>query len=525
MQFGSSIKRTTFGVFILNGLSSILGFFREAYIAFQFGATGLTDSYYVATVVPDMLASVISVALSNSIIPVLRKEKRVSRESAIRIVSAVCILSAIVLLIMSFCVFLVKGEIVELLSPGFSVYQHAVSARMLGIMSLAVLFSGLSGLLTGIHNANDKFRAPAIIGLSYNSLLLVTTFLLVSRTGIDSLAYGFLIGMFGKFAIQCFPYMKTVVFTVRPNFRHRAIRDMCVLMIPIMISSGLGTINLIVDRILASGLPQGQISDLNFAAKLGLLPVSLIAGSLATTVYTRFVTHVLDSDHQRLRETLVKALAWVLFLGICIGCVMIVYATDIISILFRHGAFRDNDVSITRLPLMVYGISMCFYLAQPILARYLFANAQNRFVAISSLTSVSTNIIVSISAVHHNMGIMGLALGNAVSQVSAVVLTMIFVCLKTRWSLGTLLYDIVSRGLIPAIAFVVPIAVVSAVFIEPSEHEFIVCSIRTLTGVTAGILGLLFYSMISKNNMVCSVVYNSSIQISRKFLSAITTNK
>jgi len=71
---------------------------------------------------------------------------------------------------------------------------------------------------------------------------------------------------------------------------------------PIFASVSVGTFNLIIDRILASGLKAGHLSDMNYASKIGLLPSSLIGVSIATALYTRFVTHTLDEDETELRR-------------------------------------------------------------------------------------------------------------------------------------------------------------------------------------------------------------------------------
>ncbi|MGB4042713.1 MAG: hypothetical protein WBK18_02320, partial [Thermacetogeniaceae bacterium] len=51
-------------------ISKVLGFFRETALAGVFGATTATDAYLVATIIPWMLFSVISTALSTTLIPV-----------------------------------------------------------------------------------------------------------------------------------------------------------------------------------------------------------------------------------------------------------------------------------------------------------------------------------------------------------------------------------------------------------------------------------------------------------------------
>lgn len=105
-----SLGRSTIIVTLMAAFSTMLGFGRESYIAYAFGATGKTDAYYIATVVPDTIAGLIGNALTNALIPVLKEERSNSRRSARRLIKAVFWGTAVVLSLLTFAAYLCRGD-------------------------------------------------------------------------------------------------------------------------------------------------------------------------------------------------------------------------------------------------------------------------------------------------------------------------------------------------------------------------------------------------------------------------------
>ncbi|MFD1677182.1 murein biosynthesis integral membrane protein MurJ [Alicyclobacillus fodiniaquatilis] len=445
-----SITKSTTVVFILTTISSILGFVRESYIAFLFGATGLTDAFYIALIFPDTIVGLIQSALTYSLVPVLKAERRKDDKSASTLIYVILLLSMVIFTIMTIIAFLFRNPLVSLFSPGFSKREHLIAVQLLSVMIVGVVFTGISGVLSGVNNAFEEFTFPAAVGVVYNVILISTSIILAPVLGIRSLAFGFLIGVFGKLIIQFVPVIRYRYLSKRQSIWHPSVPTVARLMPPILISSGLGTINLIIDRVLASGLPNGYISDLTYASKIGLMPAILVGGSLATTLYNQFVSNILDNNFVQLQKNLVKATTWVVFISIVIGGIFILFSSDIIYLLFRHGAFTLKDVAITATPLIIYGVFQPFYILIPILDRVFYAAKKNRSVMMRSLLAVGVNILVSVLTVHR-LGIKGLVLGNGLAQVVAVVMLCTAIFKWTRISYVRIMLQAFRRGGIPGI--------------------------------------------------------------------------
>jgi putative peptidoglycan lipid II flippase len=518
----TSMKRVTLMVTGLVLGSAFLGFGRESFIAYAFGATGLTDAFYIALIVPDMIGGWISSALTDSMIPVLKEEISRSFASAQKLMASVFWVGMAILSLLTVIGYCLRDPIIYLLAPGLSVSGHEEAVRLLGVMLLSVVFSGLSGILWGIHNAHERFSYPALVGIVHNVLFLVVGLVFGGLFGIQALAYAYLVGTLGRLFVQFIPFLNQKYLMLPKGLIHPSMLKMVGLMFPILISTGVGTLNLIVDRMLASGLPSGYLSDLNFASKLGLLPVGIINSSLAVTLYTRFVNHSLDGENAKLRHAVVSGLSWTTFLGISIGTAFIFYSGSLIELMFHHGAFAADDVWVASGPLKVYGYFMVFYLISPLLTRFFFAKRENAFVARSSFYAVAVNIVLSIATVHY-LGVIGLALSNALSQVIFVIQMVWVMCRRTRWRLLRLTCDVLRPSLAPGLAFSLG-SVMPAILwpMTPSTSSAVIL-LHGMVALLGGVSVLGVYAWRRQENFVSEFICETVrqlIQRTRSFVSS-----
>lgn len=482
-----SPKRTAFMIMGFTLLSYLLGFARESYISFRFGATGLTDAFYVASEVPDMSASIVADALTNAFVPVLKKEKHISDGSPQVLTDVLVFYASLFSILLVVIGYMLRGQIIHLLAPGFSPAASATAKELLTIMAVSILFAAMSGVLWGVYNANERYLFPSIIGVVSNSLMLITIAMMWRKAGILALGYGLTVGIFGKFIVQFIPLLIRKQVRFPRQFWHPAIKDILGLVPPTLISTGLGTLNLVVDRMLASILPGGQLTDLNFASKVGLIPSGLIGASIATTLYTRFVTLTLDNEISALRSLMLHTLRLIVFLGIVLGTCFVFFRVDIINLLYHHGAFSYSDVLLASKPILIYGIFMTFYLMQPIMIRFFYARQANRFVMYGGLLAVSANIIVSVLLVHP-LGIVGLAIGNSVSQLVLVIYLLIAMTRKLKWRIIRMVRGVLVKSVPPALSFIGGCLIVSFVWHRPDTATLVWQLARDATQIVGGIV-------------------------------------
>lgn len=516
-----SIKNSTIIVTLLSLISAFLGFGRESFIAYKFGASELTDAFYVASILPDIIAGWLGYSLTNALIPVLKKELIESKSSAQLLINTVLNITFIGLSLLCLGTYLSLDHIIGIMAPDFNDVQLEQTLALLKIMLISIIFSGLSGVLWGVHNAKEVFIFPAFIGVVYNTVFLAILLVFSNWLGYKSLAYAFLVGMFGKFIFQFIPLFKEKDFSYQLILWHRKIPILFKAMIPILVTVVLGNVNQIVERALASTLPTGHITNLNFAAKLGLLPFPLIGGAISMVLYPKFVNDTLTNDKESLKQTVITGLSWMLFIGIIIGTGFLLFSETLISLLFYNGAFTRQDVYISSSPLMIFGIFSTSFLFIPILLRFFYSRNEGKFITIASIISVTINIIGSFILVS-SYGINGLVFANCIAQSILVFILLRTLTQRLDTKFFKTLYMILYNAGPSGISFLIGVLLIFFAWESPGIDQKFTLLLRGIIAFISGSITLIIYSYTFKSNLISKTVINlfakvtSILKISRR---------
>ncbi|MEW6572175.1 MAG: murein biosynthesis integral membrane protein MurJ [Bacillota bacterium] len=422
-----TVARATAVVMAATLVSKLLGFGREASLAAVFGASRVTDAYLVAAVIPTLLFAVVGAAITTVGIPVLsdylhQKEKQAHLTSLVwssfHAVAGLLLLLCLVAL--PFAPWLVK-----LLAPGFGPEQAALTTHLVRIMLPATLFMGLAGWAQGVLNAHKHFAAPAAVGIPYNLILIAAIFLSGALWGIAVVAWATVLAIASQFFIQV-PVLVRIGIRYRPVFdpRHPGLKRMAVLVLPVLVGVGAGQVNLVVDRILASGLAEGSISALNYAFKVLQLPWGLFAIPLVTVLYPSLAEHSAVGDLEGLRERLARGLGALAFLVLPLAVGIIVLRRELVVFLYQRGAFDAVDAQMTAFALLFYTLGLLFIVWRDYLARAFYALQNTATPMWTGLVTVGVNIGLNLILVRY-LAHGGLALATSIAALVGCVLLLV----------------------------------------------------------------------------------------------------
>src|SRR6185295_17878405 len=144
-------------------LSRITGLFRDIAIGAVFGAGFVTDTFFTAFRIPNMLRRVVGEGASAAaLVPVIieYRERRTPNET-IEMIRALLGVGLLILLVLTAAGVLWAVPVTSLLVPGFSPTKLTLTASQLRIMFPYLLFIGLSAIAMGILHAFRHFSAPA----------------------------------------------------------------------------------------------------------------------------------------------------------------------------------------------------------------------------------------------------------------------------------------------------------------------------------------------------------------------------
>ena len=167
-------KEIAFVVSLGTLLSKLGGMARQLVIAGAFGISAAYDAYNYAYIIPGfflVLLGGINGPLHNSMITLLADKNKV--DSRLFISSINNILS-IVLLIISFFIFVSSDLLINLVGPSLTTEIKEIASSQLQIMSPIIFLSGLIGIGFGSLNAKKEFLIPSISPLISSLIIIIS---------------------------------------------------------------------------------------------------------------------------------------------------------------------------------------------------------------------------------------------------------------------------------------------------------------------------------------------------------------
>ena len=232
--------------------------------------------------------------------------------------------------------------LVPVIAPGLAEQTKETAVYLMQIMSPLVLFSGLLALSTAMINTYRHFIYPAFAALLYNICIIGSILFLTNYLSITALALGVVVGTIIQLLAQSTVLTKKLkLYTFSFDLNHPGVKKAALLIVPIIIGSAAGQLNLIVDRILASGLIEGSIAALHFATRVMQLPLGIFAAAVGVALYPTLSQQVAKGELNNLRATLSLGLriTWFIIIPVSVG--MIVLHEPIIRLLFERGALTQ----------------------------------------------------------------------------------------------------------------------------------------------------------------------------------------
>jgi putative peptidoglycan lipid II flippase len=412
-------------------LSRILGYIRDAVIAYGFGAGLYADSFFVAFRVSNLLRRLVGEgALTSSFIPIFTEElNQRSRVEASRLVRKVFTLFFIILVTLALLGIVFSDSLIWVLSPGFTEIpgKFSLTVKLTRVMFPYMVFIGLMAIAMGVLNSLRHFLAPALSPVLFNlsiilSAVLVAPFL---KEPVYALAAGVLLGGVLQFVLQI-PYLKR--YGMEPGLEFDlwdpAIKRIFTLMGPALLGVGVYQLNIFVTMRFASRLAEGSVSYLYYASRLMELPLGVFAVAMSTAVLPSLSEFVSKRDFDSFRESLSFALRIVNFVTIPATFGLFVLSLPIIDILFRRGEFGGEAATGTAFALYFYAIGLISVASSRILVSVFYSLKDTTTPVLVGLVTFFFNIIMCLilmGPLKHG----GLALATSLSAI------LNFVCLLT----------------------------------------------------------------------------------------------
>jgi putative peptidoglycan lipid II flippase len=361
---------------LLGGLSAILV---ETSIADKLGLSVQSDTFYVAYTIPYIITNLLTITSQFSLVPFFSSlESNGDKDEVWRGFSYVS--NILFLGLGAIAVVGAAGSpwIIHGIAPGFTRQQDALATQLSRWLFLIIIPAGIGEVQRSFLLSRHYFALPTALGFIRNVASIVIILLGFHRYGPQSIFMGYMAGYLLQLVILGLQI--AVSFRPRYFFLLKATGESFSNLRgagTAQIAGALGWQGLVVaERIIASFLPAGTLTALNYGFRILGTLAELLGGSVGTAalpILSRAVTSgSREEEYKTFRDTLEISL--LLLTPVAVFCLMLPH--NVIRLVFQRGQFTSGATGLMTIIFFYYSLSLLPYAFIRLLCFSLFARRE-----------------------------------------------------------------------------------------------------------------------------------------------------
>ncbi len=478
-----SLMATTIVVTTLTFFFKILGFVKQAVVAYYFGTTFETDIYNVAFSFVGSLSAASIKAISISLVSnytycLIQK----GRDAASRLLSASIQMMLPIVVVVLFFANILTPQIAKILAPTYSASESILLQHYLHACFPFFIFTVITLIWTVLMDSNKDFIISRTESFITSTVTIACCILLYQTLAVKSL----LLAQYLSYTIFCLLLIirgrRYFTFSLTKIQEVPELKMVLLTAIPLFVGNSVSQINKIVDNSVSTSLGHGNVTALGYAVVLEDFVCNILVNNVVDILYVNFSTYVAEGNHDRLTETMKHAINIMICIMVPITIVTCLCSNEIVSIAFRRGNFDEDSLIMTSSALIGYAIGFTSSGVRDIVLRVLYSFKDTTGPMITGFFAVAANVFFSIFLSKY-IGIMG------VSIASSICLTVNFLINSQMVKKHVSDFSIAVH--IPIILKQLPASVALVIIIYAIKHifnnnfiVFILCSIFGLSVYT-----------------------------------------
>ena len=418
-------------------VSRFMGLFRDKIISWQFGAGGETDIYFAAFVVPDFLNYLLAGGyISITLIPLLSRRFEENEADGWRFFGVVFSWATLSIGLLSVAAWAAASKLAPMVAPGFSPEQCARLAEFLRIVLPAQVFFLPGACLSAVLYIRHQFTVPALMPLVYNGCILIFGVGL-PWLGIAEGMEGFCWGVLAGAALGAFilPLIAVREGGLHLSFAltHPLMKKFLLMALPLMIGQSVVVLDEQFVRIFGSMAGDGAVSLLNYARRIMMVPVGVVAQAAGVASFPFLASLAAKGDMEEFRSTLRRTMTNSMIVAVPVAAWMITSSGPVLGFIFEGGSFSVSHTMGAAPLLQIMLLAVPFWLLQQVTGRAFYALED-------TVTPAVVGTVVTLLAVPGYMlliplrGAKGVALVTTASIALYALVLMAVAC--RRWASG-----------------------------------------------------------------------------------------
>lgn len=384
-------------------ISRVFGFVRDILIAAVLGAGGLADVFFVAFKFPNLFRRLFAEGAFNmAFVPIFAGLVEAEGElKARQFADQAMAVLLWVLVVLVIIIELAMPWAMAVFAPGFldEPDKFALVVALTRITFPYIVFISLVSLLAGVLNSLGRFAAAAATPILLNICLIgaVLIFSTMAQTPAHALAWGVFVAGFVQFcwlaghARRAGFGPRLVMPCLSENVRLLVRRAL-----PVALGAGIYQINLLVDTIIASFLPEGSISYLFFADRVNQLPLGVVGVAVGTALLPLLSRQIRAGDAAAALHSQNRAIEFSWLFTLPAACALFIIAQPLVWVLFGRGAFGEAHALATAAALAIFALGLPAYVLVKALAPGFFARGDTKTPVKIAVAAMVVNVALSL---------------------------------------------------------------------------------------------------------------------------------
>lgn len=366
--------RDTTLVGLANAAGRITGMVAEIVMSAAFGAGKVTDAFYAAFRVPQLLRELLAEgSLQNAFVPAFAESvEKDGLQGAFRLANAFLGVLLLVLGGSALAFFAFAPIFVRIVATGFDAdpEKFALAVDLTRWMSPFLMGLSLSAFVAAMLNVRGKFFGPALAQNIFNLMVIAgclagPTF--ERLTGLPAIV-AVAIGATASGFLQCaanLPALLREGYRPLPSFRgHPALRRMLTFFAAAIVGISTVQVNVLIESNWASTFGDGPVTWLIKSFRIVQIPLAVFSGSIAVTALASLSQQHARRDERGVGDTLANAFRLNTFLVLPSAVAIGVLAEPLVRLLYERGAFTPEATAGTAAMQQMYAfavLGICFH--------------------------------------------------------------------------------------------------------------------------------------------------------------------
>ena len=417
-------------------LSRVLGYAREALLAYRIGAGASTDAYYAAFQIPDLLNYLLAGgALSIAFLPIYtRYLARGDDAAADRLVATVLGTLGVVSVLATAALWWWAEPLVKLQFPDFAPQTQALTAHLTRIVLPGQICFITGGIINATLLARNRFGPSAAAPLLYNGGIIAGGLFLTPRldVGVEGFAWGALVGaVLGPLLAPLLDARGRIRVGVRVAPTDRAFLGYLIVAAPLMLGQTLLTVDEWYGRWFGALLGAGTVAHLGYARRLMLVPVAVVGQAIAAAALPTLSRLWAEERLDELNRVVLRTLQVGLVLAVFGAAGFVVLAQPLVVVMYQHGAFTPADTASVAAILALMALAVPAWISQQIAARAFYARGDTwRPMVLGTVVALAA--IPLYLSMGKGLGVLGIAAAGVIGMSVNALATL----LLARWLHG-----------------------------------------------------------------------------------------